>query len=356
MLQVNENNTQQTLEACRQLKSDQNTENTPVIFISERDDIDDKILSYEAGAFDFIVKPYTPTEGLTRIRILQKRHARKRELTNEVKQATETALSAMAGNSELGQAIRFVEQSYDAPDYESLAQRFITVPNNLNLNCSLLFETHAGDLFFSTSGEPVSPLEKQLMKHFHLEDIRFKDFGRRTIINYPRVQLLLKNMPLDEPELYGRYKDLFPAMLGAADAKVKSLSIQHALLVQTEVISSSFEQVRETLGNLSSAFSNNQHVTMSLMREMLSDLDSKIPSMGLEDDQEKFLLERVDSAVEEAGDLMNQGENLNAAFHHISTLLDFLSEQQQVLTEQVLTYQSGEDEAQEEDIFDIELF
>ena len=194
------------------------------------------------------------------------------------------------------------------------------------------------------------------MKRFHQEGERFKDFAKRTIINYPRVQLLIKNMPLEDPVLYGRYKDLFPAMLGAADAKIKSLDIQHALLEQTKNVSFSFDQVRETLTNLSTAFMENQGKTMKVMREMLVDLDSTLPSMGLEEDQEKYLIGRVDSAVDEATGLMDQGENLNAAFHNISTLLDFLSEQQRELTECVMVSSNIADDSLEEDIIDIELF
>ncbi|MCF6282738.1 MAG: response regulator [Candidatus Polarisedimenticolaceae bacterium] len=355
LLQV-EGEAESAFETCRQLKVDQSINTIPVIFMSEQGSFNDKILSYEAGAYDFIIKPYTSNEGLARIRFIQKRRETERQLSEEAKLATETALSAMAGSSELGQAIRFVEQSYDAKDYEALAKLFMTVPNNLNLNCSLLFETHRGDLYFSSNEKGSSPLEKKLMKRFHQEGKRFQDFAKRTIINYPRVQLLIKNMPLDDEVLYGRYKDLFPAMLGAADAKVKALDIQHALLEQTRSVSSSFDQVRETLTNLSAAFMDNQSKSMNSMRAMLTDLDQALPSMGLEEDQEKFLMGRVDSAVEEASELMDQGENLNAAFHSISTLLDFLSEQQKELTECVMVNANLTDDAQEGDIIDIELF
>jgi DNA-binding response OmpR family regulator len=355
LLQVEES-AETALDTCRQLKLSDSIRSIPVIFMSEQGSFDDKLLSYEAGAYDFIVKPYTPNEGLAKIRFIQKRRETELQLAEEVKVATETALSAMAGSSELGQAIRFVEQSYNAKDYEALANIFMVVPNNLNLNCSLYFETHVGDLYFSSMAKALSPLEKELMKRFHQEGERFKDFGTRTIINYPRVQMLIKNMPLDEPVLYGRYKDLFPAMLGAADAKVKSLDIQHALLDQTKNVSLSFDQVRETLTNLSVAFMENQGKTMNTMRAMLADLDDTLPSMGLEEDQEKFLIGRVDSAVDEAAELMDQGENLNAAFHSISTLLDFLSEQQRELTECVMVSTDLSDDGQEENIIDIELF
>ena len=73
--------------------------------------------------------------------------------------ASETALSAMAGSSELGQAIRFVERSYEAQNYQELAQQFLSVTEGLGLKCCLYFNSYIGELFFSSAGE-VSPLEK----------------------------------------------------------------------------------------------------------------------------------------------------------------------------------------------------
>jgi len=45
------------------------------------------------------------------------------------------------------------------------------------------------------------------------------DFGCRTQINYPNLFVLIKNMPLDDMNRYGRVKDLLPAILGVANTK-----------------------------------------------------------------------------------------------------------------------------------------
>ncbi len=62
------------------------------------------------------------------------------------------------------------------------------------------------ELWYS-SESAVSPLEKELIEMCDKE-ARFLDFGSRTIVNYPRVSLLVKNMPLDDMKRYGRVKDL----------------------------------------------------------------------------------------------------------------------------------------------------
>ena len=333
LLQSTEDN-DSLLVLCEKFKTDDAIANIPIIILSEAGSLDEMVLCYEAGAYDFLTKPYAPYEGLIRLQLLQKKQEVERQLKAEAEIASKTALVAMAGSSELGQAVRFVERSYDARDYHELALQFLSVTTNLGLNCSLYFDSYIGKLFFSSEGE-VTPLEQELLSRIHGESSRFKDFGKRTFINYTRVVLLVKNMPLDEPERYGRYKDLFPAMLGAADSKTKALDIEQALIKQTEDIGSSFQQVKDTLGDLSSAFQKNQEMTMSIMREMLQELDFNIPTMGLDEDQEHYLVERIDSGIVEAEKVMDQSENLNAALFHISNLLVCLAEQQQQITEDV---------------------
>ena len=70
----------------------------------------------------------------------------------------------------------------------------------------------------------VCPLERELLEK-HRDANRFVDFGHRTIINYPKVSMLIKNMPLDDAQLYGRYKDLFPHILEVTNAKVQNMEV-----------------------------------------------------------------------------------------------------------------------------------
>ncbi|MBF0379714.1 MAG: response regulator [Magnetococcales bacterium] len=55
-------------EVCRLLKADEKTKDIPVIFLSAMDDSADKAKAFEAGAVDFISKPFQAVEILARIR------------------------------------------------------------------------------------------------------------------------------------------------------------------------------------------------------------------------------------------------------------------------------------------------
>ncbi len=56
-------------ETCKRLKKIKNLSNTPIIFMSALETIEDKIIGYEAGGIDYVTKPFHISEVLARINI-----------------------------------------------------------------------------------------------------------------------------------------------------------------------------------------------------------------------------------------------------------------------------------------------
>src|SRR5512137_2750661 len=69
-------------EVCRRLKAAERTRSIPIIFISILEDERDKVQGFQAGAVDYITKPFQPEEVLARVRT----HLRLRELTERLEQ------------------------------------------------------------------------------------------------------------------------------------------------------------------------------------------------------------------------------------------------------------------------------
>lgn len=55
-------------EVCRQLKSDPQLCNIPIIFLSASDEIEDKAKAFEVGGVDYITKPFQAVEVLARVK------------------------------------------------------------------------------------------------------------------------------------------------------------------------------------------------------------------------------------------------------------------------------------------------
>ena len=60
------------LEVCRERRSQ--GDRTPVLFLTAKDTLDDRVLGLDAGADDYLVKPFELRELLARVRALLRRH------------------------------------------------------------------------------------------------------------------------------------------------------------------------------------------------------------------------------------------------------------------------------------------
>ena len=60
-------------EVCRQVKKDLLLRHLPIIMVTGKGDISDKVGGIDAGADDYVVKPFEPKELLARIRMVLRR-------------------------------------------------------------------------------------------------------------------------------------------------------------------------------------------------------------------------------------------------------------------------------------------
>jgi two-component system phosphate regulon response regulator PhoB len=61
------------VEFARRLRADQRTRNIPIIMLTARTEERDKVMGLEAGADDYITKPFSPRELMARIRAVLRR-------------------------------------------------------------------------------------------------------------------------------------------------------------------------------------------------------------------------------------------------------------------------------------------
>jgi PAS domain S-box-containing protein len=85
-------------EVCRRLKADERTRSIPIIFISILEDEHDKVKGFQAGAVDYITKPFQAEEVLARVRI----HLHIQELTDHLEHKVAERTKALhAANAQL---------------------------------------------------------------------------------------------------------------------------------------------------------------------------------------------------------------------------------------------------------------
>ncbi|MBE1299491.1 MAG: response regulator [Alteromonadaceae bacterium] len=349
-------------ETCEILKAQSETKQIPVIFSSSLGEIRHRMLGYEAGADDYLVKPFAIDELCAKL-FLQHKLLQEQVALNEQKMlAQSTAMSAMTASSEMGRVIQFVELTYGMNNPDTLASKLFELLNTLELKTSVLFSLNDGVLLYSSSGT-TSPLESELLQNCH-EHGRFIDFGCRTIINYPKISLLIKNMPLDDLEKYGRYKDLFPAVLGATDAKLRMMETDFKLKQQAVNTDVAFKAIRKQLFGLVEGQLKTQESTLGEFRQFHEEFNWDLTKMGLEESLEASITSRVDTMLNSAESIFeknisDQSSTLEV-LDHMKSLTNQLEELIESAQEEVMFAQgeeiSLEDSEQSGYEMDVELF
>jgi two-component system, OmpR family, phosphate regulon response regulator PhoB len=67
------------LDLCRMIKSNPVTRNVPIVMLSARIEEIDRVLGFELGADDYVVKPFSPRELVLRIRAILRRLSQDKE-------------------------------------------------------------------------------------------------------------------------------------------------------------------------------------------------------------------------------------------------------------------------------------
>ncbi len=72
-------------EVLKMIKKDEFTEKIPVIMLTARGEEIDRVLGFELGADDYIVKPFSPKELLLRVNALLKRRPQEKDAANKIR-------------------------------------------------------------------------------------------------------------------------------------------------------------------------------------------------------------------------------------------------------------------------------
>ena len=319
-------------QVCEKLREIPATKEIPVVFLSSHTSLRDRMQGYEVGADDFLVKPFENADLAAKMMVLSKYLDDRKTLKTQYEIASKTAYMAMTSSSELGIAMQFVEKSYGYHNYQDLSDAMLQVTRQYDVSCALMILPTEGEPIWFSPDEPIKPLEKEMMEMLDRKQ-RFVDFGSRTIINYHNLSLLVKNMPLDDMERYGRIKDLLPMLLAAVDSKINAINSERALSLQSEELLASFGVIKTSLYHLTKTLISNQAESTELLQTMVTSLNTDLLGMGLEDDQEAYILHHIDHAIEEAKEQIDASDMLYVVFTSIHNQLKSMTAKQQQLVD-----------------------
>ncbi|MDX2506186.1 MAG: response regulator [Gammaproteobacteria bacterium] len=222
-------------QTCRELKARESTRHIPIIFVSARSTLEDKIKGYEAGGDDYITKPFNHSE--LQVKIEQTIKAARQSIAATGQQYTqdhEISAIALGYPGDAGTLIQFLDSSFNCQSLDELGQLLLNTCQCLELNCTFQFRFGSHSFNYS-SNNVILPLELSLFEQA-LELDRFVDFNSRIILTSADVSLLIKNMPEEDANRYSELKDLLNLLLRGTESQLKSLHNENALTLKNDSV------------------------------------------------------------------------------------------------------------------------
>lgn len=308
-------------EVCQRIKSSSDTALIPIVFVSALVSAEERLRGYEVGAEEYVTKPFHSKEITDTVTRVLEHHLQNKEFETRSKEAMNTAFQAMTNSAELGNIIRFFQTSYNCKSVDQLAQELLETTNLFGLKCCLKIQGRYKTEYFGCAKDSI---EAKVLERFSTGD-KVLDFGARTLINEQHVSLLIRNMPVDQPEAYGRIKDNLAVLVDGTEARVKALELEYKLEDERNrgiqsVLVNSHEKLREIRTLVERQKNDAQNISQSIN----SKIEEIIFSLGLEESQEQIIIDAIDKSVDGLNSVLDISTQLEASFLRFVNDLDNL--------------------------------
>lgn len=304
---------------CRQIKDDSNLRRIPVIFVSGRDTIEERIKGYDAGGEDFIVKPFEPEELLRKFMVAQSMVQNQRSLAGQLEDAELLSSLVMASMDETGILLQFMSKLIAMESTEEIAGGLLELMQRYRLDGVVQTRVGSDTQTLSTAGKNL-PLEVAVIEHVR-DQGRIFEFRQRSVHNFERVTLMINNLPLGDPDFCGRLRDHLSVAAQGVDSRLKALQAENDSRRAQEGILSALENVGDTIMELRDAHQRNSDDSSKLVVDLQETLLNSFYRLGLTDNQEKYLQDMVGDFMTRMVALLNRGEKTQGALQRLNSKL-----------------------------------
>ena len=298
------------------LRENPATKDIPFVFVSALTTLEEMLQGYELGADEYIKKPIDPNEVVIKLNHIIESKLKHVNLNQQLGETQKAAMQAMSYSSYLGQVLQFIQNSLTCDSFDSLAKEVFNALEMLGLIGTLQIHTHDGIKTYSPNGQ-VNPLEANIIEMARKKG-RFFDFENRTLVNHDEFSLLLKNMPIDQAEQYGLFKDILGNLCTAIEARVKFLLSQRVSEQRNDIMHS----VDNIITDVDKMFSDIQQESIDAIQTMMSDIEDAFLSLGLTESQEDSIRGIIKTCLFKTDTAFGKGRSLTSKLKSVHESLN----------------------------------
>ena len=310
-------------ETCRRYRAQGG--GASIIFVSAHDTAPERVAAYEAGGDDFVTKPIAADELRHKIRGALDHRRELSELSAQSSSAQHVAFTAMTAMGDLGVVIEFLRSTTLCNDYTTLAERLLVAMTAWGLRGAVRVRGKSGCAELSTAGR-MTPLQHSVLEN--MQDMgRIFEMGSRAVINYPRISLLVENLPIEDPDKVGRLRDHLAVMAESTDMRISGMDAIQERDHQKIGIGEALAELRSTLARLAERRQSSHKLGHFHMIEALEHLSRTLKTLGLTENQINYVDDLVKCTQDDTNHYFNEAADLDTEFAEVIRQLERLARQ-----------------------------
>jgi len=307
------------LNVCRQLKDTPSVTDTPIVILARDSELDSKMAYYDAGCDDYVNSESMSELQARLMRVIFNKVAND-QLKQQLQQANEMAFIAMSDTSDLGVNVQFLLDVNTCDNLDELGMRVFKSLQSYGINCSLQIRGRHTVKNMEANGM-AKEMESVLLQECK-DKGRYVDFGRRSIMNYGSVSLLVKNMPMNDDKKYGAIKDNVFSLLQGADARVKALDNLESLAMESLLVKRMAGQMRDLMKDVDSSYKGVMKDIADVVETMADGVESSIQFLGMDERQELALQKIMETGIVDTNRIFNQGMRMDEGLREFLEQVD----------------------------------
>ena len=294
-------------------------DHVPIVVMYDGDMQETRLQAFELGCDDYIDTSVPESEVALRCEKLIFNKIANDQLQDQVKLANEMAFIAMSDTSDLGVNIQFLLDVHTCNNLDELGMRVLQAVSSYGLKTSFQMRSELGVKNMDPSGI-AKDLEAALMWELK-DDGRYVDFGKRSVMNYEQVSLLVKNMPVDDEKKYGAIKDNIFSLLQGADARLKALENIEQVNDQQKLVRALSLKMQEQMHDIDQGYQGVMKDIADVVEGISDGINEVIVNLALHEEQEKALERVVEYGLNTTNQIFSEGLKLDESLQKLITEL-----------------------------------
>ena len=312
-------------ELCRTIRATPTLESTPVVFLTCRSDLEDRLTGYEAGGDAYVSKPFELSELSYIVQAQLSRYQQMRNVEDKAKSASDMAYMMMKNNSEIGEVVHYARALSNVVNETDVIEKTFHALMRFGLNSTLMMRLNSGEVVVRSDGKPFTAIEAELLDLARSNE-RIVHVGNKYIFSGHQCAFLINNMPIEDEALTGRLRDHLAIMIESCEACVELLNLrQQAVSHQQAVTENARSSVINEYFKVLDAFELFREKVEERFDKLTDTIEESFIFLGLTDDQEKQLMSFIEEARRDHDLYKDYSSNLQEAMNRIAVTMDQLN-------------------------------